>query len=216
MHTAHRGRRKARGRAAKHGNASKHAAEEVGMVEPDVVVYGCTSGSFSRPRVEQENLRAADRNPKAPTITTAGAMVACLMAGGHKKVDVVTPSSKSPTSGSSSSPRRMASKSRSWARRHARHVRSREDPARGNLCEGQGNDDAGFGSGVRRARNCARSKCWTCSSAISASRLFAVQASAWQACGDERRPEDHELRQPAAQTIEPDSHKLAVKRLRSA
>jgi hypothetical protein len=28
---------------------------------------------------------------KAPTVTTAGAMVACLVAGGHKKVDVVTP-----------------------------------------------------------------------------------------------------------------------------
>ena len=27
-------------------NASKQAAEEVAMVEPDVVVYGCTSGSF--------------------------------------------------------------------------------------------------------------------------------------------------------------------------
>ena len=27
-------------------NASKQAAQEVAMVEPDVVVYGCTSGSF--------------------------------------------------------------------------------------------------------------------------------------------------------------------------
>jgi len=28
---------------------------------------------------------------KAPTVTTAGGMAACLMAGSHKKVDVVTP-----------------------------------------------------------------------------------------------------------------------------
>jgi maleate cis-trans isomerase len=27
----------------------------------------------------------------APTVTTAGAMAACLLAGGHKRVDVVTP-----------------------------------------------------------------------------------------------------------------------------
>ena len=73
-------------------NASKHAAEEVGMVEPDVVVYGCTSGSFFEgPAWNKKICEQLTAITKAPTITTAGAMVACLMAGGHKKVDVVTP-----------------------------------------------------------------------------------------------------------------------------
>jgi len=73
-------------------NASKHAAEEVGMVEPDVVVYGCTSGSFFEgPAWNKKICEQLTAITKAPTVTTAGAMVACLMAGGHKKVDVVTP-----------------------------------------------------------------------------------------------------------------------------
>jgi len=73
-------------------NASKHAAAEVAMVEPDVVVYGCTSGSFFEGPVW--NKKICDQLTaitNAPTVTTAGAMVASLMAGGHKKVDVVTP-----------------------------------------------------------------------------------------------------------------------------
>lgn len=73
-------------------NASKHAAEEVAMVEPDVVVYGCTSGSFFEgPAWNKKICEQLTAITKAPTVTTAGAMVACLMAGGHKKVDVVTP-----------------------------------------------------------------------------------------------------------------------------
>jgi len=73
-------------------NASKQAAAEVAMVEPDVVVYGCTSGSFFEGpdwnRRIGEQLTAI---AKAPTVTTAGAMADCLAAGGHRKVDVVTP-----------------------------------------------------------------------------------------------------------------------------
>ncbi len=72
--------------------ASKQAAQEVAMVEPDVVVYGCTSGSFFEGtawnRKISEQLTAITQ---APTVTTAGAMAACLLAGGHKKVDIVTP-----------------------------------------------------------------------------------------------------------------------------
>src|SRR4029079_16851528 len=73
-------------------SASKQAAAEVAMVEPDVVVYGCTSGSFFEGPVW--NKKICDQLTaitNAPTVTTAGAMVASLMAGGHKKVDVVTP-----------------------------------------------------------------------------------------------------------------------------
>ena len=73
-------------------NASKQAAQDVAMVEPDVVVYGCTSGSFFEG--PEWNRRIAEQLTKitgAPTVTTAGAMATCLLAGGHKRVDVVTP-----------------------------------------------------------------------------------------------------------------------------
>jgi maleate cis-trans isomerase len=73
-------------------SASKKAAEEVAMVEPDVVVYGCTSGSFFEgPEWNKKICEQLSAITKAPTITTAGAMAECLLAGGHKKVDVVTP-----------------------------------------------------------------------------------------------------------------------------
>lgn len=73
-------------------NASKKAAEDVGMVEPDVVVYGCTSGSFFEgPEWNKKICDQLSQITKAPTVTTAGGMAACLMAAGHRKVDVVTP-----------------------------------------------------------------------------------------------------------------------------
>ncbi len=73
-------------------SASKHAAAEIAMVEPDVVVYGCTSGSFFEgPAWNKKICEQLTAITQAPTVTTAGAMAACLMAGGHKKVDVVTP-----------------------------------------------------------------------------------------------------------------------------
>jgi maleate cis-trans isomerase len=73
-------------------NASKKAAEDVGMIEPDVVVYGCTSGSFFEgPEWNRKICEQLSAIAKAPTVTTAGGMAACLVAGGHKKVDVVTP-----------------------------------------------------------------------------------------------------------------------------
>jgi len=73
-------------------NASKKAAEDVAMVEPDVVVYGCTSGSFfAGPEWNRKICEQLTAIAKAPTVTTAGAMATCLISGGHKKVDVVTP-----------------------------------------------------------------------------------------------------------------------------
>jgi maleate cis-trans isomerase len=73
-------------------NASKQAAVEVAMVEPDVVVYGCTSGSFFEgPEWNKRICEQLTAIAKAPTVTTAGAMAECLAAGGFKKVDVVTP-----------------------------------------------------------------------------------------------------------------------------
>ena len=73
-------------------SASKQAAAEVAMVEPDVVVYGCTSGSFFEgPEWNKKICEQLTAIAKAPTVTTAGAMAECLVAGGYKKVDVVTP-----------------------------------------------------------------------------------------------------------------------------
>jgi len=73
-------------------NASKKAAEDVAMVEPDVVVYGCTSGSFFEgPEWNRKICEQLSAITKAPTVTTAGGMAACLMTSGHKRVDVVTP-----------------------------------------------------------------------------------------------------------------------------
>jgi maleate cis-trans isomerase len=72
--------------------ASKAAARDVGMVEPDVVVYGCTSGSFFEgPKWNKKICDQLTEITGAPTVTTAGAMAECLASGGHKKVAVVTP-----------------------------------------------------------------------------------------------------------------------------
>lgn len=73
-------------------SASKNAAEEIAMIEPDVVVYGCTSGSFFEgPEWNARICEELTEITGAPTVTTAGAMVAGLSVGGHKKVDIVTP-----------------------------------------------------------------------------------------------------------------------------
>ena len=73
-------------------SASKDAARDVAMVEPDVVVYGCTSGSFFEgPEWNRKICAQLTEITRAPTVTTAGAMAECLLAGGHKKVAVVTP-----------------------------------------------------------------------------------------------------------------------------
>src|SRR5262245_12288742 len=72
--------------------SSNVAAGDIAMVEPDVVVYGCTSGSFFEgPTWNKKIAEQLSTITKAPTVTTAGGMAACLMAGGFKKVDVVTP-----------------------------------------------------------------------------------------------------------------------------
>jgi maleate cis-trans isomerase len=73
-------------------SASKQAAAEVAMVEPDVVVYGCTSGSFFEgPEWNKRICEQLTGIAGAPTVTTAGAMADCLVAGGYRRVDVVTP-----------------------------------------------------------------------------------------------------------------------------
>ena len=68
------------------------AAGRVANVEPGVVVYGCTSGSFFEgPEWNTMICEALTDITGAPTVTTAGSMAECLMQNGHRKVDVVTP-----------------------------------------------------------------------------------------------------------------------------
>lgn len=68
------------------------AAARVANVEPDVVVYGCTSGSFFEgPEWNKMICEELTKITKAPTVTTAGSMAECLLHNGHRKVDVVTP-----------------------------------------------------------------------------------------------------------------------------
>jgi maleate cis-trans isomerase len=68
------------------------AAARVANVEPDVLVYGCTSGSFFEgPEWNKMIKEELTRITGAPTVTTAGSMAECLMRNGHRKVDVVTP-----------------------------------------------------------------------------------------------------------------------------
>ncbi len=68
------------------------AAERVARVEPDVVVYGCTSGSFFEgPTWNRMITEELTKITGAPTVTTAGSMAECLLRNGHRRVDVVTP-----------------------------------------------------------------------------------------------------------------------------
>lgn len=71
---------------------ARAAAARVANAEPDVVVYGCTSGSFFEgPDWNRMICEELTKITKAPTVTTAGAMAECLTRHGHTKVDVVTP-----------------------------------------------------------------------------------------------------------------------------
>lgn len=71
---------------------AREAAKRLANVEPDVVVYGCTSGSFFEGPDWNDMIRTELTNiTGAPTVTTAGAMADCLLENGHRKVDVVTP-----------------------------------------------------------------------------------------------------------------------------
>jgi maleate cis-trans isomerase len=71
---------------------AKRAAEPVSMVEPSVVIYACTSGSFFEgPAWNKKICEDLTAITKCPTVTTAGAMVAALQQGGLRKVDIVTP-----------------------------------------------------------------------------------------------------------------------------
>jgi maleate cis-trans isomerase len=71
---------------------AKRAVGPLAMVEPDAVIYACTSGSFFEGAAWNAKIREdITAITGVPTITTAGAMAAALHAGNLKKIDVVTP-----------------------------------------------------------------------------------------------------------------------------
>lgn len=70
----------------------RRSAGPLAMVEPDVVVYACTSGSFFEgPQWNERICQDLTAITGAPTVTTAGAMVAALRATNRRRIDVVTP-----------------------------------------------------------------------------------------------------------------------------
>ena len=72
--------------------AALKAAKLCASGEPDVVVYGCTSGSFFEgPKWNDQIVRDLSDICGCPAVTTAGAMAACLVESGMKRINVVTP-----------------------------------------------------------------------------------------------------------------------------
>lgn len=72
--------------------AGREACERIAMVEPDVVLFSCTSGSFYEgPAWNRAFSAELEKIAGAPAVTTTGAMTAALAAAGLRKVDVVTP-----------------------------------------------------------------------------------------------------------------------------
>ncbi|MDI7259680.1 MAG: maleate cis-trans isomerase [Thermodesulfobacteriota bacterium] len=71
------------------------AAKDVAAAHVDVVIYGCTSGSFFKGITwDKELSEIIAREVKVPAITTSSAMVEGLREMGIKKVSVATPYSE--------------------------------------------------------------------------------------------------------------------------
>ncbi len=72
--------------------ASLDACRQVTQTEPDVVIYGCTSGSFYEgPAYEAGIRRQLAEIAGCPVVATAGAMTLALRALGIASVSVLTP-----------------------------------------------------------------------------------------------------------------------------
>ena len=72
--------------------AALDAARVCASGEPDVIVYGCTSGSFFEgPEWNDKIVDDLAEIAGCPAVTTAGAMAACLMDARVKRISVVTP-----------------------------------------------------------------------------------------------------------------------------
>ena len=71
------------------------SARQIGTLQPDVVVFGCTSaGALRGPAYEQELAGEISKATGAPTITIMGAVVDELRRLGMKSVAVLTPYSE--------------------------------------------------------------------------------------------------------------------------
>lgn len=72
------------------GEASVRAAEDLGIVDPDVIAYGCTSGSIIEGEEKiTERLRGA--SGCATVVTTATAVVEAMRSLGLRRLAVATP-----------------------------------------------------------------------------------------------------------------------------
>ena len=70
-------------------------ARQIGTLQPDVVVFGCTSaGALRGPAYEQELAAAISKTTSAPTVTIMGAVVDELNRVGAKSVAMLTPYSE--------------------------------------------------------------------------------------------------------------------------
>jgi len=68
------------------------SAEELSTLNPDLVIYMCTSGSFlGGPTWEQEIREKIERITHAPVITTSQAVIEALRAFGLSKIGMTTP-----------------------------------------------------------------------------------------------------------------------------
>jgi maleate isomerase len=70
----------------------EEAAKQVAGVAPDLIIFGCTSGSlFKGARHGDEMARLIEDKTGIPAITTSQAVVSCLDQLGIRKVSVATP-----------------------------------------------------------------------------------------------------------------------------
>lgn len=70
----------------------ERAAREVASVEPSVIVYGCTTGSFLKgPGYDQEVEHMITSRTGIPALTTTTAVVEAIKALGLKKIAMATP-----------------------------------------------------------------------------------------------------------------------------
>lgn len=75
-----------------------NATRALSSLNPAVTLYACSSGSFIRGMAGEEQLRLAMLNAGArQAVTTSGAMIDALRAGGAQRISVVTPYTRSLT-----------------------------------------------------------------------------------------------------------------------
>lgn len=77
---------------SKMGEKIEEAAKQVAAVAPDLIIFGCTSGSLIKGSAHNEEMaRLIEKVTGIPAITTSQAVVKCLGQLGIRKVAVATP-----------------------------------------------------------------------------------------------------------------------------